>query len=515
MPVAAIFPANSSPQPARFFAASPRATLAAVILIFLAGLGVRLYQLKDPPLEFHAERQVHSMFIARGLYYQQAGSPEDWKRSMAIEQYHGEGLIEPQITETVVAILYRLVGQVDLRIPRLLSILFWSLGGLGIFFLARDLTDANGAVVAFAFYMTNAFGVMVSRSFMPEPLLMAALIWAWWAMVHWYRQQDWRRAILAGLLSGFAILVKATAVFFIGAAWLGLLLFGVGLRKALTSRQVWLMALLTVLPYGIYHLYGVVISGQMTSQFSLRFFPGMWREPASYFEWYKMIRSVVRFEWLIVAILGIFLLRDRFSRGMLLGVLAGYGLYGMVFIYYTTTHDYYHLPLIPLVAIGLGSVMGVLAGHIHLGPRWSEVVFVGILLVPSLANLADAMMELRSRDFYADVALAEEVGALFTPEDKVVALAPYYCGTLRYWGWVNATNWMSTQDFALRQLAGQNFDMQDLFNQSTMGMDTFLVMNFDELNNQPELKKLLEEGYTVVARTNDYVLYDLRQPLSR
>jgi transcriptional regulator of NAD metabolism len=41
------------------------------------------------------------------------------------------------------------------------------------------------------------------------------------------------------------------------------------------------------------------------------------------------------------------------------------------------------------------------------------------------------------------------------------------------------------------------------------------VINFDELNNQPELKNLLEEGYTVAARTNDYILYDLRQPLSR
>ncbi len=497
-----------------FFAASPKATLAALILLFLIGIGIRLYQLNDPPLEFHAERQLRSMFISRGMFYQLFGSEGDWQREVAISQYQGEGLIEPPITERVTSLLYGLVGRADLRIPRLLAILFWLLGGSGLFLLARDLTDANGGVVAVGFYMTINFGVLASRSFMPEPLLIAAIIWAWWGMARWHRQQTWKHAIWAGSLAGFAILVKSTAVFFIGGAWLGLILGGLGLRRALTSRQVWVMALLTVLPYAVYHVYAVYITGKMAGQFSLRFFPAMWKDPANYFEWYKMIRTVVRLEWLLVAVMGIFLLRDRFARWLLLGVLAGYGLYGMVFIYYTTTHDYYHLPLIPVVALGVGSVMAVLISHLNLGRPWSEVVLAGAILIPLSVNLADSVMELRSRDFRADVALAEEVGALFTPEEKIVSMAPYDSGTLRYWGWVNASNWMTTQDFALRQLAGQNIDTANLFSEATAGMDYFLVMNFDQLAEQPDLQQLLQDGYTVSAQTDDYILYDLHLALS-
>lgn len=504
-----------APRPQRFFAASPKATWAAIALIFLIGLAIRLYQFSDPPLEFHAERQLRSMFISRGMFYQWTGGEGDWQSEVAINQYRGQGLIEPPITEGVTSLLYAVVGRPDLRIPRLLTILLWSVGGLGLFFLARDLTDANGGVVAFGFYMTSTFGILASRSFMPEPLLIAAIVWAWWAMVHWNRQQNWKNAILAGLLSGFAILVKSTAVFFIGGAWLGLILGGLGLRKALTSRQVWIMALLTVLPYGIYHVYAVYVTGKMAGQFSLRFFPGMWKEPASYFEWYKMIRSVVRFEWLLLAVFGIILLRDRFARWLLLGVLAGYWIYGMVFIYYTTTHDYYHLPLIPLVALGVGSVMAILLSHINLKRPWAEAVVIGALLVPLSVNLADSVMELRSRDFQADVALAEEVGALFTPQDRVLSMAPYDSGTLRYWGWIDATNWMSTHDFTLRQRAGQTLDTQGLFNEAIAGMDYFLVMNFNELANQPELKNILQDGYAVTAETADYILYDLKQQLSR
>ncbi|MHB1482035.1 MAG: hypothetical protein ACYCXH_06935, partial [Bellilinea sp.] len=266
--------------------------------------------------------------------------------------------------------------------------------------------------------------------------------------------------------------------------------------------------------YAVYHVYAVYITGKMAGQFSLRFFPAMWKDPANYFEWYKMIRTVVRLEWLLVAVMGIFLLRDRFARWLLLGVLAGYGLYGMVFIYYTTTHDYYHLPLIPVVALGVGSVMAVLISHLNLGRPWSEVVLAGAILIPLSVNLADSVMELRSRDFRADVALAEEVGALFTPEEKIVSMAPYDSGTLRYWGWVNASNWMTTQDFALRQLAGQNIDTANLFSEATAGMDYFLVMNFDQLAEQPDLQQLLQDGYAVSAQTDDYILYDLHLALS-
>lgn len=499
----------------RFFSASPMAMWVAVVIIFMIGIGIRLYQFSDPPLEFHAERQLHSMLIARGIYYELTGATDDWHRTRAIEQYHEEGLIEPQITETITALLYRASGRVDLRIPRLLTILFWSLGALGLFLLAKDLTDANGGVIALGFYMTTAFGVMVSRAFMPETLLITAIIWAWWSMLHWKKTQGWKQAILAGVLSGFAILVKSTAVFFIAGAWIGFVLGGLGLRKALTSRQVWLIAALAILPYAVYHVYAVYISGEMTSQFSLRFFPELWKNPASYIEWYKMIRTVVRFEWLVLAVVGLLLLREKFSRWLFFGAMLGYFIYAMLFIYYSTTHDYYHLPLLPLVAIGLGSAFSLLVAHFNLGRIGSAVAFASVLIIPWVVNLADAVMELRSRDYFQDAALAEQASSLFKPEDKVVCIAPYYGLPLRYWGWMDPTNWMSGQDIYLRQLAGQEFDSTELFKETTAGMDYFLVMNFDEFENQPEVKNYLENGYEVKATTADYIVFDLNRAISR
>ena len=501
-------------QPPRFFAASPKATLIAVIFIFLVGIGVRLFQLSDPPLEFHATRQLRSMFIARGMYFENLPEAPAWQRETALSQWEGEGLIEPPLMERLVSWSYRLVGAPDLRIPRIFAVLFWSLGGLGLYFLVRDLSDANGGVIALAFYMTLSYTVMASRAFMPEPLLIAAIIWAWWSMLRWSRDPSWKRAVIAGLLAGFAIFVKSTAVFFIAGAWIGLVLGGIGLRAALKNRQVWLMALLTVLPYVLYHIYAVYITDRMSGQFALRFFPEMWSDPRNYFAWINVIDGVISFEWLLAAIAGFFLLRDRFARGLFFGGLLGYVLYGWLFMYYTTTHDYYTLPLVPMVAVGMGSAVAVVISHLTVKRPWAELAFAGLMLVPLVLNLWDANTQMRARDFQADVALAEEAGALFEPGDKVVTIAPYYSGTLRYWGWLNTSVWMSSADFALRARAGQNYDIKALFDETTAGMDYFFVMNFDELDAQPEVKAFLEDGFTVVKQTSDYLLYDLHQPLT-
>lgn len=39
-----------------------------ILAIFAAGIGIRLYDLTDPPLDFHPARQIHSALMARGIY---------------------------------------------------------------------------------------------------------------------------------------------------------------------------------------------------------------------------------------------------------------------------------------------------------------------------------------------------------------------------------------------------------------------------------------------------------------
>jgi hypothetical protein len=40
-----------------------------VIAFLLIGIGVRLIDLSNPPLDFASTRQLHSLILARGYYY--------------------------------------------------------------------------------------------------------------------------------------------------------------------------------------------------------------------------------------------------------------------------------------------------------------------------------------------------------------------------------------------------------------------------------------------------------------
>lgn len=502
------------PNPApRFLAGSPWLTRAVLVLIFTAGLLVRLYDFGDAPLDFHGTRQMHSAMIARGMYYQNLASVQAWQRDTAVAQWHAEGLIEPQIMETLAAFGYRLAGSDQLWIPRLLAILFWLIGGVAVYLLGRDLTDRNGGVAAAIFYVALQYGVIASRSFQPDPLLVAAIVWALWAILRWMRNPTWRRAVLAGLLGGLAIYVKSTAVFFIGGAWIGVILFSVGIGKAVRNPRVWIMALLTVLPYAAFYLYGTLGLHLLESQFSLRFFPQMWIDPVFYLRWKGMIDSVVGLPWLLVSLAGVFFIHDKSARGLIGGALIGYLIYSVIFSYTTSTHDYYQLPLIPLVALGMAGAFSLAVDHVQ-GPGWLRTFLLsGLLLTFAATNLWDARTELKRSNFRQEITLAQDIGGLFQPQERVVSIAPYYSYTIRYWGWVNATNWLSVGDFDIRELAGQTIDIPAVFAEQTAGQDYFLVMDFAELDRQPEVKKLLVEGFPLVKQTADYAVYDLRNPL--
>jgi hypothetical protein len=90
----------------------------AIGVIVILALVIRFYDLDDLPLDFHSTRQMHSALMARGMYYQNRADIPEWQKTMAVEQWKLEGLIEPPIMERLAAFGYQLAGTDDLRIPR-------------------------------------------------------------------------------------------------------------------------------------------------------------------------------------------------------------------------------------------------------------------------------------------------------------------------------------------------------------------------------------------------------------
>ena len=79
-------------------------------VLIISGIALRFIDLTDPPLDFHAWRQLRSASIARKLYYESLPIVDDELREKASQLGNFE-LLEPHIFEGLTAQAYWLVGQ--------------------------------------------------------------------------------------------------------------------------------------------------------------------------------------------------------------------------------------------------------------------------------------------------------------------------------------------------------------------------------------------------------------------
>jgi len=478
-------------------------------LVFFFGLVGRFYDFSDAPLDFHPTRQLHSMLIARGMYYENLkGVPED-HQALAVSQWKSEGQIEPPVMERLSAWGYKLVGTDDLRVPRFLSIFFWTLGGVGLFLLMRDLVGSKGAVVGLAYFMVLPFTLYASRSFQPEPLMTAAIIWSWWGIVRWAKRKSWFNAVLAGLLTGFAIYIKLPAIFFILPAFIGFLLTQLKFNQTIKDPQLITIALLSILPAIIYHIDGFYISGFLKAQTSFRFFPDLLFDPFHYLSWKDMIDRTMGIEFFLIALLGVLLIKSKPHRVMLLCVFVGYFLYGMVFNYHIITHSYYQIPLTPAISVGLAAWAGTLIEKVKGRKLFTLILITCVAFFWMAYNFWDARMTLKHSNYADQPGFYETLGTELR-DFTLVSITPDYGYRLGYWGWKQSINWKSVGDFTMREMAGMLVDREAEFEKAIDGSDLFLVTDFDEFNQQPEVKQFLVETYPIFDEGEGYLIFDLR-----
>jgi hypothetical protein len=490
------------------------ARVTALTLLFALGLGIRLFDLTDPPLDFHPTRQLLSALKARGMYYQALTDAPAEQREFAIQQWKFRASVEPEFFERVVALTYRVTGE-QLWVARLYSSLFWLAGGFFLYLLARDLVSTEGALASLAFYLLLPYSVIASRSFQPDPLMVMLIILFWWAAAKWANKPaSFAWAVLAGLFGGLAIFVKFVAAFFVIGGGLGAALGRESLRETVRRPQVYVMSALGILPGAAYLIYGVWGAGFLGQQFGGRFIPSLFLSPSYYLGWIGMLENVTGIAWLTAGLLGLFFLRDRVGLRFLLGLWAGYALFGLYFNYHISSHDYYSLPLIPIVGLSLAPLADIFFAKLSelTTAHFARVPACCILLFGLSASTLAVRASLKAVDYRPQAEALVEVGKL-VQDLSVAGLTQDYGARLSYWGWKNLTSWPTSGDLIYHEdLRGAQSDFDQRFAEIST-RDVFLVTDFDDLNRQPLLREKLN-SCKILSQGDGYVLFDLRQPVT-
>ncbi len=489
-----------------------------LVLFLLAGLGIRLIDLDDLPLDFATTRQLHSFIMTRGLYYEMDTAetrsvPED-TRQFAIITGRSEPQIEPPVMEYLVAIIYSIIGKESMLVARLLSISFWIIGGIPLFLLARKMTSINGAFIALALYLFNPFGTIASRSFQPDPLMVMLIIWALYFQLKWLDDDKLTSAIFAGVFTGLAVLIKTPAVFFVGISMIGVVLLK-GFKRSLRDWRVYLVAAISLLPAIIYTSLSATVGGNAGAIFGARWVPALFSNPKWYLNWLMLARFVVGFYPIIISLLGFFLIKEKKYQVLYFCMWLGYLLYGFMFAYHIYTHDYYHLPLIPIIALGFGVVGGEIFARLEsrsLGWGFKALVLLLFLFSVGL-GVMKSRGEMIGASYRHEAKYWQELGAKIGQGKSVVALTHDYGYRINYWGFIQPTLWPTQGDLTVKELIGSTDpEFETLFKMRTEGKDYFLVTLLGDFESQSNLSKYLFDHYPY-EQGDGYYLFDLAHPL--
>ena len=498
-------------EEAAFFGRSRVLLAVTLALLFLAGLGLRLIQFTEPPLDYHPTRQLRGALISRALYYQWLPSADPATRAVATDSAKGEPEYEPPILDAIVAFSYLATGGENLWLGRMWSIIFWLVGGWFVFLLARRITSSDGGVVAVAYYLFLPLGVLASRSFQPDALMVMLLVITAYALLRWSDERTWTWAIAAGLSAGLTVLVKGRPLPIIVALLAGVMLSVGKPRNTLRDGKAWSILSLAALLPAIYY---VAIIGRGTAGYLKAYSTGLAAlllEPAFYVRWLNSFDRLLYLNLAFLGVAGIVLLRKQ-ARGLMLGLWFGYVLYGLALPYTIYTHDYYNLPAVPIIGLSLAPLAALLLARVarlHIG--WQVfVVVVGLSLLGFRAWLVRS--GIMGTDYYSEPAGWIAMGEQLPAQGSIIGLTHDYGARVAYYGKRSVAVWPTGQDYAFYAMQGGNRGtFNEEFEARAKGYDYFLVTLMGEFENQTLLKQKLFDQFPLASEGDGYLLFDLRQ----
>jgi hypothetical protein len=378
------------------------------------------------------------------------------------------------------------------------------------------MVNEDSAILATSIYLFLPFGVVSSQSFQPDPLMLMLMIASIYTIILYHERPTRSGLFVAGFLSAAAILVKPVSLFIVLGAFFALQYHNKGLNKTLVvDKNILFFVFVALFPTLLYYGYGILNTENLDQQAQKSFLPQLLMQFDFWDGWLKRIRIAMGFTLFLGGILGVFLYPAGWQKTFLFGLWIGYFAMCFAFTYTISTHDYYHLPLFPIIALSFGSIADILIQklkertsnpYLNLGV-WA-ILFVALFLSAGTSVQAVAKLP----DHNSEIILNESVGEAVAHSTQTIFLAPYDGKPLMYYGKLSGRYWPYWFDIRDEKLWG----VKDLSPEARLeilgdGIDPeyFIVTDLVELENQTELKQFLDDNYPIVIDDPRFIVYQL------
>jgi 4-amino-4-deoxy-L-arabinose transferase-like glycosyltransferase len=472
-----------------------------LLSLFLLAFAVRVYFYGESRAV--GEVQYRSAVIARAFYFERANTIPEWRREVNDRTRQGFVVKEPSVTEYLTALTYLISGGESMWLARLMTTVFWLIGGVFLFLIARNLVSVDAAVFTTAYYLFVPIGIFLSTSFQPDSLMIMLYLVSVFTIVQYGKKPSRDRLIIAAIVSGLAILVKPLTIFTLFAGFI--FVAGLSLTRNLgetvdkgdiydskiafplsiksfrsefisqfklnksvrkTLIDILIFSFLLLIIGTMYYVYGILVSGQgLETQASVSFVPRFLMEREYWRGWLLTATGAVGLIPLALALLGIPLLRPGIPRALVVGLWFGYLIFCLVFTFHIHFNQYYHSQLFPIVALSLGGVSAILFKQLRLSIRlwyWWAPVIVSILMI-ALFTARDVRALFNNQAPIESQQIAWEIGELVNHSTNTVLIASYYGRPLMYMAEISGTYWPRriTSDQLIRDPGSQEQSVQE------------------------------------------------------
>ena len=478
-----------------------------LFVMFLLATLIRLDEIKAPG--HLLDREYTSAIFARAYYFANNDKIEDWQREIAITTKNQQPVLEPPLVDYLVSLIYRLTGKAELHYARYLTNTLWLLGGIFLFLIGKKLLSIDEAFIATAYYLFVPMGVIISRSFQPDSLMMLLFLISLYLLILYFDAPSTKRLLLAAGLAGITLLLRPLIIFAIFCAFLAFSIHRNQNWKKVIDLPLIIFSAVSLLPSVLYYGYGIVFAGFMRWKISTSFMPYLLVKKAFWLGWFNNVADVAELTPLFLAIIGFFLITNKKVQYLTAGLALGFMVFSVAFTYHIHTHPYYHIQLFPIVGLCIAPVaVGIInslkqnAGKVW----WLPVLAVTLLaLFFSYREVRNSLYQVHAEDPAVDW----EIGEAIHHSPRTVFVAYYYGLPLEYYGEFGGAPWpVRIEDEFYRHPGEGELSVQERIDALGFVPEYFVITNFDLYNRKhQDLGTYLANNCSVLAETNSYLIY--------
>lgn len=488
------------------------------LMIILLGLGLRLWRINIPLLEFYPSRQIQTAEITRNLYR------ESFNILKPNVRYLGPGpnlfLVEFPLYNLAVAVLYYIFGLHE-YLGRIFSVLGWVLSSFFLWKIANKYIGKFAANIALFFYAISPLSVLISKSFQPDQWMLASSLAAIYFLDKWLKEKKWLFFNVSIIVAGCSFLFKPSSIIFTLVPLTYLIYQS---KVHLIWPRLLVYYSLAVLPSALWYTWATVVSrGGETLQHNVAvsnwFDFEVFLNPSYYSNIFGFeINLVLGPIGILLFLLGL-VFRSKASQKLLYFWFGGIVLYFLIFNKHNMTHEYYHLPLLPIASIfiGLGAQrIFEKINNLILPKSWLLVVvsfFIFVLMLPPTLDRAYKPID-RFR-FVPETAAA--IKRTTRQNDLIIGLMDEGPSLVYYsdrtgWGFeIDPKKTLAHRKFIGLKDASVPNPIDKLEELKSRGAVVFASSFKPQLLQNKEFSRYIYSNYPVLEETDNYVIFDLKK----